>query len=120
MNIGMDNQSERVMTNNTEVQGRSPLSSAISSRDPSMVSSEHSTPYHDRIDIDLDNAPATRGINNEHLDLFYKTEQENALRKGNATIQQDTTRPPATNNEATSSHVPHVKDIINIQLPYDP
>jgi len=29
-------------------------------------------------------------------------------------------RPPATNNEATPSHVPHEDDIINIQLPYDP
>ena len=86
MNIGMDNQSGQVMTNNTEVQGRSPLSSAISSRDPSMVSSGHSTPYHDKMDIDLDDAPTTGGIDNEHLDLSYETEQENALRKGKATI----------------------------------
>jgi len=86
MNIGMDNQSGQVMTNNTEVRGRSPLSSAISSRDPSMVSSGHSTPYHDKMDIDLDDAPTTGGIDNEHLDLSYETEQENALRKGKATI----------------------------------
>jgi len=36
------------------------------------------------------------------------------------TNQQDTTRPPASNNEATPSHVPHEDDVINIQLPYDP
>jgi len=29
-------------------------------------------------------------------------------------------RPPASNNEATPSHVPHEDDVINIQLPYDP
>ena len=29
-------------------------------------------------------------------------------------------RPPATNNEATPLYVPHMEDIINIQLPYDP
>ena len=28
-------------------------------------------------------------------------------------------RPLATNNEATPLHVPHVEDVINIQLPYD-
>ncbi len=50
----------------------------------------------------------------------YKIEQENALRIGKVTNQQDTTRPPACNNEATSSHVPHEDDVINIQLPYDP
>ena len=71
------------------------------------------------MDIDLDDPPTTGGIDNEHLDLSYETEQEKALRKGKTTIQQDTTRPLATNNEVTPLHVPHVENVINIQLPYD-
>ena len=116
----MDIQSGQVLTNNSEIQGRNPLSSAISSRDPSMMSSEHATPYHNRMDTDPDDAPAIGGNDNERLELSYKTEQENASRIGKATNQQDTTRPPATNNEATPLHVPHEDDVINIQLPYDP
>jgi len=38
------------------------------------------------MDIDLDYAPATGGINNERLDLSYETEQDNALRKDKTTI----------------------------------
>ena len=72
------------------------------------------------MDIDLDDAPAIGGSNNKHLELSYKTEQEHDLRIGKATNQQDTTRPPTLNNEATPSYVPLKDDIINIQLPYDP
>jgi len=72
------------------------------------------------MDTDPDDAPATGGNDNERLELSYKTEQEYASRIGKATNQQDNTRSPATNNEATPSHVPHEDDIINIQLPYDP
>jgi len=50
----------------------------------------------------------------------FPPEQENALRSGKATNQQDTSRPQDTNNEATPSHVQHEEDVINIQLPYDP
>ena len=42
------------------------------------------------------------------------------MRISKATIQQDTSRPPAANNEATPSHVSHEDDVINIQLSYDP
>jgi len=119
-NIGIDNQSGQALTNNPEVRGRNPLSSAISSRDPSMVSSECSTPYHDRIDTDPDDIPLNGDLANEYLELSYETEQEKAMRIGKATNQQDTSRPPAINNEATSSQGTHEEDVINIQLPYDP
>jgi len=119
-NIGMDIQSGRVLTNNSEVRGRNPLPSAISSRDPSMVSSGHTTPYHDRMDTDPDNTPTIGRNDNKHLELSYKTEQENASRIGKVTNQQNTTRPPATNNETTPLHVLHEDNVINIQLPYDP
>jgi len=113
-NIGMDIQSGRVLTNNSEVQGRNSLLSAISSRDPSMVSSGRATLYHDRMDTDPDDTPATGGNDNKRLELSYETEQEYASRISKVTNQQDTMRPPATNNEATPLHVPHKDDIINI------
>ena len=120
MNIGMDIQSGWVLTNNPEVQGKNLLFSTNSSRDPSMGSSGRSTPYHDRMDTDPDDAPTIGEIANERLELSYETEQENALRIGKATNQQDTSRPPAANNKATRSHVSHEDDIINIQLPCNP
>jgi len=119
MNIGMDIQSGLALTNNSEVQGRNPLSSANSSRDPSMVSSGQSTPYHDRMDTDLDGEPTIERSDNERLELSYETEQEKAMRIGKATIQQDNMRPQASNNEATPLHVIHEDEVINIQLPYD-
>ena len=70
--------------------------------------------------IDLDDAPAIGESDNEHLELSYETEQERDLRIGKATNQQNTTRPPTLNNEATPSYVPLEDDIINIQLLYDP
>jgi len=74
MNIGMDLQSGRVLTNNSEVRGRNPLTSANSSRDPSMVSSGRSTPYHDRMDTDLDIETTTGENGNKHFELSYETE----------------------------------------------
>ena len=120
MNIGMDILSGRVPTNYSEVQGRNPLSSANSSRDPSMVSSGRSTPYHDRMDTDPDGEPTIGENNNECLELSYETEQEKTMRIGKAPIQQDNMRPPAINNEATPPHTAHEDNVINIQLLYDP
>jgi len=74
MNIGMDIQLGPVLTNSSEVRGRNPLSSANSSRDPSMVSSGRSTPYHNRMDIDPDSFPPNNEVTNEHLKLSYETE----------------------------------------------
>jgi len=118
-NIGMDNQSGQALTNNPEVRGRNSLSSAISSRDPSIVSSGHATPYHDRMDTNPDDIPLNGDLANERLELSYETEQEKDMRISKATNQQDTSRPPAVNNKATSSHGTHEEDVINIQLPYD-
>ena len=72
------------------------------------------------MDTDPDDAPTTGEISNECLELSYETEQEKVLRIGKTTNQQETSRPPVPNNEATPSHVSHKDDIINIQLPYDP
>ena len=116
----MDNQSGQALTNNPEVRGRNPLSSATSSKDLSMVSSGRATLYHDRMDTDPDDTPLNGDLANEHLELSYKTEQEKDMRIGKATNQQDTSRPLAGNNEVTPSHGTHEEDVINIQLPYDP
>jgi len=72
------------------------------------------------MDTDPDDAPTIGEIANECLELSYETEQEKVLRIGKVTNQQDTLRPPDTNNETTPSHVLHEDDVINIQLPYDP
>ena len=120
MNIGMDIQSGPVLTNNPEVRGRNPLSSNNSSRDPSIGTSGRSTPYCDRMVVDPDISPSIGEIADERFEPSYEMEQEKALRIGKATNQQDTLRPLAANNEATPSHVLHMEDVINIQLPYDP
>ena len=120
MNIGMDTQLGGIPINNFEVRERNSLSSTNSSRDPSMVSSGRSTPYHDRMDTDPVDFPSNGEVPNEHLELSYETEQEKALRSSKATNQQDTSRLQNTNNEATPLHVQHEEDVINIQLPYNP
>ena len=117
--IGMDIQSGRVLTNNSEVRGRNPLPSIHSSREPSMVSSGRSTPYHDWMDMDLDNAYVADNTDNNNPDLSYEIEQEKALRIGEAANPLTNTRPPDVNNEATPSCDIYEDDIINVQLPYD-
>ena len=118
--IGMDIQKGRVPSSNHEVRGRNPLTSNNSSRDSSMVSSGRSTPYHDRMDTDMDIVPVNIESNNERLELSYETEQENAIRVSMVTNQQVPTRLHNVNNEATPTHARHEDDVINIQLPYDP
>ena len=118
LDLGMDFQSGELPATNSEARGRNPLPSANSSREPSMASSGRSTPYHERMDMDV--VPDIEEPNSERLELSYETEQEKALRMGKVPIQQDTTRPPAVNNEASLPNVLHEDDVINIQIPYDP
>ena len=118
--IGMDIQTGRVPSSNSEVQERNPLPSNNPSRDSSMVSSRRSTPYHDRMVTDMDIVPVNNKSNNEWLELSYETEQEKAIRVSMATNQQVPTRLYSVNNEATPTHARHEDDVINIQLPYDP
>jgi len=118
--IGMDIQIGQVPSNNFEVRRRNPVSSINISRESSMVSSGRSTPYHDRMDTNMDCNLTIKEPSIEHLELSYETEQEKALRIGMAANQQETSRPTEVNNEATPSHVQYKDDVINIQLPYDP
>ena len=96
------------------------MSSNNSSREPSMGSSGRSTPYHDRMVIDDDDGPPANHTNIQSPQLSYEKTQEKELRLGKATNLPDNTRSPATNDEAAPTHAPHVEDVINIQLPYDP
>ena len=52
-----------------------------------MASSGRATPYHDRMDTDMDCDPTISESNNEHLELSYETEQEKAARVGIAANQ---------------------------------
>ena len=116
----MVNQTGRVQSNNNEVRGRNTSSSNNSSREPSMVSSGHSTPYCERMEMDLDEIPTAGALNIESPELSYETELDKAIRLGKATNLETNTRPTGGNNEATPMNGIHEDDIINVQLPYDP
>ena len=118
--IGIDIQIRQIPSNNFEVRGRNPVSSINISRESSMVSSGRSTPYHDRMDTDMNYNLTIEEPSMEYLELSYETEQEKTLRVDMAANQQETSRPMDVNNEATLSYVQHKDDVINIQLPYDP
>ena len=85
-----------------------------------MVSSGRSTPYHERMDTDMDIDPVSNKSTKEQPVLSYETEQEMAIRVSMAANQQAPTRLHNVNNEATPTHARHEDDVINIQLPYDP
>ena len=85
-----------------------------------MISSRRSTPYCDRMDMDLDEAPVTGDSNNGSPELSYETEQDKVLRLGKTADSENNTRPTGVNNEATPTNGNHEDDIINVQLPYDP
>jgi len=113
----MDIQSGVSPTTNSEERGRNPLPSANSSRESSLASSGCVTSYHERMDMDM--VPEIEESNIESLELSYETEQERAIRVSIAANQQVPVRPQCGNNEATSTHVQHEDDIINIQIPYN-
>ena len=118
--IEMNIPTEQIPVSDSEVRGRNPVSFVNLSRESSMASSGHSTPYHDRMDIDMNCNPTIKELSPECLELFYKTEQEKALRIGIVANHQKTMRSPNVYNEALPTHAPHKDDVINIQLPYDP
>jgi len=74
------------------------------------------TPYHNRLDNNMDCSSTMGELTPE---LSYETEQEKALRVSITANQQEPMRPVGGYNEAPSTHAPHEKSIINIQLPYD-
>ena len=85
-----------------------------------MASSGRSTPYHDRMDMNINGNPNIEDLNTQWLELSLETEQEKTLRVGMVANHQKTMRPLDINNEAPPSHVYHEDEVINIQLPYNP
>ena len=95
--IGMDNSPGQVPAFDCEVRGRNPTFAANLSREPSLASSGRATPYHDRMDINMD---CNSVMGEPTPELSYETEQEKALRVSRAADQQETTRAMGGYNEA--------------------
>jgi len=115
--IGIDIQVGQGPVPDSAIRGRNLSPSVNLSRESSLAFSGRSTPYHNRMDTDVD-FPPSREVSN--LELSYETEQEKAQRVGMAANQQDNTRPLHVYNEAPPTHSQHEEEVINIQLPYDP
>jgi len=86
MDVGIDIQSGVSPTINSEERGRNPLPSANSSRESSLASSGHTTPYYERMDMDV--VSETEESNIESRELSYETEQERAIRVSMVANQQ--------------------------------
>ena len=114
--IEMDIPTGQVPAFDFEVRERNPISAANLSREFSLASSGWSTPYHDRIDVNMDCNSTMREPTPE---LFYKTEQEKALWISIVANHQETTKPKSGCNEAPLTHASYEESIINIQLPYN-
>ena len=121
IDLGMDIQLGVSPAINSEERGRNPLPSAKSSRESSLASSGHSTPYHERMDMDI--VPEIEKSNTESRELFYETEQEKTIRVSMAANQQANQQVPTRhlggNNEANPIHGQHEEDVINVQIPYN-
>ena len=114
--IGMDIPTGQVSASEFKVREKNPVSSVNLSRESLMASSGCSTPYHNRMDTDMDFNPTIEELN---LELSYETEQEKALRVSMAANHQEIMRPPNVHNEDPPTHAPYEEEVINIQLPYD-
>ena len=109
--IGMNIQTGQGPVSDSTIRGRNSFPFINLSRESSLASSGHSTPYHDRMDTDMDFPLSKEELN---LELSYKTEQERALRVSMAANQQETTRPLPVRNKAPSTHVLQEEEVINI------
>jgi len=113
----MDIQAGQGPVSDSAIRDRNLSPSVNLSRESLLVSSGHSTSYHNRMDTNVDFLPS-REVSN--LELSYETEQEKAQWVGMAANQQDNTRPLHVHNEAPPTHFQHKEEVINIQLPYGP
>ena len=90
------------------------MPSAKLSRESSLASSGRSTPYHERMDMDV--VPEIEETGSR--ELSYKTEQERNIRvsmvANQQTNQQASTGPLGGNNEVNSTHGQYEEDIINV------
>jgi len=113
----MDSSTGQLPVFNFKVRGRTPTSVINLSRESSMASSGWETPYHGRMD---DNMDCDSTIGDSTPELSYETEQEKVLHVSKVADQQEPMRPISDNNEASPTHASYEESIINIQLSYDP
>ena len=93
--IGMDIQAGQGPVSDSTIRDRNPSPFSNLSRESSLASLGRATPYHDRMDTDMDFPPSKEESN---LELSYETEQEKALQAGMVANQQVTTRPQPNPN----------------------
>ena len=94
-NIGIDKSSGQAPACNFKVRGKKPTSTTNFSRESLIASSGRSTPYHKRMDLNIDSDATMEELTPE---LSYETEQEKALQVSMAADQQETMRPPQHTN----------------------
>jgi len=134
--MGMDSPKGQTPANDLKVRERTSSLATNISRESSMASSGRATPYHERMDDQMDCDSEPRDMT---PGLSYETEQEKTSRFNRALETTGNTRPQGGSNEATystpqrvlnenqnirPSHVegPHGdnSDVTDIQLPYNP
>ena len=86
---------EQFPNNESKVRGRNSFLPVNLSRESSVASSERSTPYHKRMNIDMD-LPSEES----QPEISYKTEQEKAIQVSMVANQQETTRFTNVHNKA--------------------
>jgi len=74
--IGIDIQAGQGPVSDSTIRGRNPSPFSNLSRESSLASSGRATPYHDKMDTDMDFPPSKEELN---LELSYETEKEKAL-----------------------------------------
>ena len=93
--IGMDIPTGQFPNNESKVRGRNSFLSVNLSRESSVASSGRSTPYHKRMNVNMD-LPSEES----QPEISYETEQEKAIQVSMAANQQETTRPTNVHNKA--------------------
>ena len=107
----MDSSTGQLPVFNFEVRGRISTSTINLSRESLMAFSGWETPYHGRMD---DNMDCDSMIGDLTPELSYKTEQEKVLHVSKAADQHEPMRPMGSNNETPPTYTLHKKSIINI------
>ena len=113
----MDSSIGQLPVFNFEVRGRIPTSTINLSRESSIAFSGWETPYHSRMN---DNMDCDSMIGDSTSELSYKTEQKKVLCVSKVADQQEPMRPMGGNNETSPTYASYKKSIINIQLSYNP
>ena len=91
----MDIPAGQFPNNESKVRGRNSFSPINLFRESSVASSERSTPYYEKMNIDID-----LSSEESHPELSYEAEQKKAIQVSMAANQQKTMRPINVHSEA--------------------